>query len=211
MKVLREPIKTTEKWRWKIYRNSPWWWSYEHFCLPVYAIARADDPTVIGSVALRKGPRKFCPHLSDCCRALMLTCWNSPLWQRCERCNNVLSSSWPPWSSRDMWVNWNETQASRAQLYEQPSALTDAWAWAGGCKQSLPRYPKGQSIACYQECGCHLNEGEKFFRASRGRISYHCLWQSPYHYKIVSYVPARYVHPFNIPRSVPAGRDVWAW
>ena len=25
-------------------------------------------------------------HLSDCCRALILTCWNSPLWQRCEHC-----------------------------------------------------------------------------------------------------------------------------
>ena len=34
---------------------------------------------------------------SDRCRALMLTCRNSPLWQRCERCNNVLSSFWPPW------------------------------------------------------------------------------------------------------------------
>ena len=38
-------------------------------------------------------------------------------------------------------------------LYEQPSTLNDAWVWAGGCKQ---RYPKGESITCYQECGCHL-------------------------------------------------------
>jgi len=53
----------------------------------------------------------------------------------------------------------------------------------------------------------------KMFCALRGRISYHCLRQSRYHYKIVSYGPgpARYVHPFNIPRSAPAGRDVWAW
>jgi len=50
-----------------------------------------------GSVALRKGPRRFCPHCSDRCRVLMLMCRNSPLWQRCERCNNVLSSFWPPW------------------------------------------------------------------------------------------------------------------
>ena len=57
-------------------------------------------------------PTKFCPHHSDCCRALMLTCRNSHLWQRCEHCNNVLSSSWPPSldqlnsvSSRDMCVN----------------------------------------------------------------------------------------------------------
>ena len=55
------------------------------------------DPTVIGSIAPRKGSRRFCPHRGDCCRALMLTCRNSPLWQRCERCNNVLSSFWPPW------------------------------------------------------------------------------------------------------------------
>jgi len=63
----------------------------------VSAIARAHDPTVIGSVAVRKGPRSFCPHRSDRCRVLMLTCRNSPLWQRCERCNKVLSSSWLPW------------------------------------------------------------------------------------------------------------------
>jgi len=52
-------------------------------------IARAHDPTVIGSVAPRKGPRRFCPHRSDRCRARMLTYQNSPLWQRC---GNILSS-----------------------------------------------------------------------------------------------------------------------
>jgi len=29
------------------------------------------------------------------------------------------------WSSRDMYINWNETQASRLQLHEQPSALNE--------------------------------------------------------------------------------------
>ena len=29
--------------------------------------------------------------------ALMLMCRNSPLWQCCEHCNNVLSLFWPPW------------------------------------------------------------------------------------------------------------------
>ena len=127
---------------------------------PVSAIARAHDSTVIGSVALRKGPRKFCPHRNDCCRALMLICRNSPLWQRCERCNNVWLSAWPPWldqlnsvSSRDMCVNWNEPQASRLQLHQQPSALTTLEYELVGCKR---RYPIGQSRTCYQECGCHL-------------------------------------------------------
>jgi len=60
------------------------------------------------------------------------------------------------WSSRDMCINWNEPQVSHIQLYEQPSALNDAWVWAGGCKWSLPTYPKGQGRTCYQECGCHL-------------------------------------------------------
>ena len=46
--------------------------------------------TVIGSVALRKGLRSFCPHCSDRCRVLMLTCRNSPLWKRCEDCNKVV-------------------------------------------------------------------------------------------------------------------------
>ena len=49
-------------------------------------IARARNPTVIGSVALRKGLQRFFQHHS---RALMLTCRNSPLWQGCERCSNV--------------------------------------------------------------------------------------------------------------------------
>jgi len=31
-----------------------------------------------------------------------------------------------------------------------------AWLRAGGWKQSLPRYPQGQSRTCYQECSCHL-------------------------------------------------------
>jgi len=55
---------------------------------------------VITSVALRKVLQRLCPHHSDCCRALMFTCRNSPLWQRCERCNNVLSSFWQPWLAR---------------------------------------------------------------------------------------------------------------
>jgi len=38
-------------------------------------------------------------------------------------------------------------------LHRQP--LNEAWVRAGGCKQSLPRYPQGQSRTCYQECGCH--------------------------------------------------------
>ena len=31
-----------------------------------------------------------------------------------------------------------------------------AWLRVGGCKQSLPRYPWGQSRTGYQKCGCHL-------------------------------------------------------
>ena len=78
-------------------RNTPRLRSYEPFCLTVAAIAQAHDPTVIASVALWRGLRRLCLHRSDCCRALMLTCRNSRLWLRCERCNNVLSSFWPPW------------------------------------------------------------------------------------------------------------------
>ena len=90
---------------------------YEPFCLPVVWV---HDPTAIGSVALRKGPRRFCSHRSICCHALMFTCQNSPLWQGCERCSNVLSSFRPPWLARtssieqrdhhDMCINWNELQ-----------------------------------------------------------------------------------------------------
>jgi len=34
--------------------------------------------------------------------------------------------------------------------------LNEALVRALGCKQSLPRYPPGQSRTCYQECSCHL-------------------------------------------------------
>jgi len=40
--------------------------------------------------------------------------------------------------------------------HEQPGSFNDVWVRAGGCKRSLPRYRKGQSRTCYQECGCHL-------------------------------------------------------
>ena len=78
------------------------------FVSPLSAIARVHDPTVIGSVALRKGPWKFCPHCIDRCHALMFTCRNSPLWQCCERCNNVLFSFWLPWLAR----TWSIEQCS---------------------------------------------------------------------------------------------------
>jgi len=45
-------------------------------------------------------------------------------------------------------INWNEL------LYWQ--TLKKAWVQAGGCKQSLLRYPQGQSRTYYHECGCHL-------------------------------------------------------
>jgi len=119
------------------------------------AIARAHDPTVITSVALRKGPRRFCSHRSDRCRALMLTCRNSPLWQRCEHCN-VLSSSWPPlfdqFNSRV--ITWRALIGTSCKLaaYNYTSRLA-LWVRAGGCKR---RCPKGQSRTGYQECGCYL-------------------------------------------------------
>jgi len=50
------------------------------FVSPLSTIARAHYPTLIGSVALRKGPRRFSPHCSDRCCVLMLTCRKSPLW-----------------------------------------------------------------------------------------------------------------------------------
>ena len=64
---------------------------------------------VIGRVALRKGLRRLCPHSSDCCRALMLACRNSLWWQHCKRCNNVLSSFWPPWLDQlnGMDITWH--------------------------------------------------------------------------------------------------------
>ena len=44
------------------------------FVSSLSAIAQAHDPTLIGSVALRKDSQRFCLHRSDRCLALMLTC-----------------------------------------------------------------------------------------------------------------------------------------
>jgi len=68
-------------------------------CLPVAAIARAQDPTVIASVALRKGLRILCPDRSECRRALMPTSRNSPLWQGYEHCNVLF---WPAAKARSI-------------------------------------------------------------------------------------------------------------
>jgi len=40
------------------------------FVSPLSAIAEANDPTVIGSAAPRKGSQRFCPHRSDRCLVL---------------------------------------------------------------------------------------------------------------------------------------------
>jgi len=45
-------------------RKSPWWWSSETFCL--LAVHHCSSTHVVGSIALRKGPRRFCPHRCDC-------------------------------------------------------------------------------------------------------------------------------------------------
>ena len=63
-----------------------------------------------------KGPRRFCPHRSDCCLALMLMCQNSPLWQGSLRCNNVFVLAAMTHSNLILdqcghhvtCVNWNE-------------------------------------------------------------------------------------------------------
>ena len=131
------------------------------------AIVWAHDPTVIGNVARRKGPRRFCPHRSDCCLALMLTCRNLLLWQGCECCNNVLSSFWPPWLA---WT-WSIEQrghhvtcaligtSHKLVAYNYTSGLA-LWTTLEYELVDANGYPKSQSRTCCQECGCHLNFDE---------------------------------------------------
>ena len=118
------------------------------FVSPLSAITRAHDWEVY--VALRKDPRRFCPHNSDCCHALMLTCRNLPLLQCCECCNNLV---WPPWLIRTWSIEQRGHHVTCALIgtshklavYNYTSSLAllnDAWVQAGGCKWSLPRYPK---------------------------------------------------------------------
>jgi len=54
------------------------------------------------------------------------------------------------------WRKAGRGPGNEATLYGQP--LNEAWIRAGGCKQSLLRYPQNQNRTCYQECSCHLNQ-----------------------------------------------------
>ena len=110
--------------------------------------------SVIVSVTRTKGPRRFCPHRSDHCRALMLTCRNSPLWQCCECCNNVWSLFWPSRLARTWSIERRDHHVTYALIgtmrklaaYNYTSCLASEWRLrrASGCKRSLPKYPKGR-------------------------------------------------------------------
>jgi len=107
------------------------------FVSPLSAIARAHDPTVIGSVALRKGPQRFCPHRSDRYRALMLICQNSPLWQCCECCNNLLSLFWLPWLTRTWTIELRGLHVTCALI---------------GTRCKLTAYNYTSSLAPFERC-----------------------------------------------------------
>ena len=97
------------------------------FVSPLSTITWAHNPTVIGSVALRKCPRRFCLHYSDRCCTLMLTCPNSPLWQGCERCSNVLSSSWPPWLTQSWSVEQHGHHVTCALIETSHKLAATSW------------------------------------------------------------------------------------
>jgi len=44
------------------------------FVFPLSIIAWEPDPTVVGSIALRKGPQRFCPHCCNHCCKLDFLC-----------------------------------------------------------------------------------------------------------------------------------------
>ena len=89
----------------------------EPFCLPVVRHRTSARSNCHRQYSSHKRPRRFCPHRSDRCRALMLTCRNSPLWQRCVmfclRRGRHGSINSRACLSRDLCVNWNEPEASR--------------------------------------------------------------------------------------------------
>ena len=123
-------------------------------CRTIVACKQNGNLFLTPTVSLRKGPRRFCPHPSDHCRALMLTCQNSPLWQRCERCNNVLSLSWPPWLNQ-----FNSVVITTCTLIRMSRKLP-AYSYASSLALEqrlstslwIERYPKGRSRTRYQEC-----------------------------------------------------------
>ena len=81
---------------------------------------------------------------------------------------NIVGLSWEMYCQQ----KWKQALKQWQPIYKNSKALiTPAPRWdssrklhiwvsaqrcIGGCKQSLPRYPKCQSKTCYQKCGCHL-------------------------------------------------------
>ena len=125
---------------------------------PSATIAQMLASSFVSSIALRKGPQKIWLHCHECCHALTLRCRNSPWCQGWERCSNCLYSFWLLLLAQleqhshhmscaliGMWCKL------AAYIIWAAFALNEAWVRAGGCKQSLPRYPQSQSRTCYQD------------------------------------------------------------
>ena len=83
-------------------------------------------------------------------------CRNSPWWQGCECCNNfvfllaaIAAIAWLKQHGHHVLIGMRCKLTT--YIIWSAFALNEAWIWAGGCKQSLPRYLQHQSRTCYQK------------------------------------------------------------
>ena len=105
------------------------------FVFPLSAIARAHDPTVISSVALRKGPRRFCLHRTAvywCLRVETHPCGNvvNAVIMLCLRLAAM---------ARSIEQRGHHVTCALIGTSHKPSALNNAWVRTDRYKL---RYPK---------------------------------------------------------------------
>jgi len=125
----RMSTKIYEFWCW----NSPWWWSYEHICLPINRYCPScPASTIVGSsYSSQDRPTNILNsllHCRDCHHALMLTCQNSPWWWSCEHTINFLVSFW--------LLDLNNMVVTSCALIGMRCRLTTYVIWAA-CEQGL--------------------------------------------------------------------------
>ena len=94
------------------------------------------------------------------------------MWQRCERCSNVLSSIWPAAMARSIEQRGHHVTCALIGTSRKLAAYNYASSLALEQRLSTSwwiqlRYPKGRSRTCYQECGCHLNKDKTLLQRSQ--------------------------------------------
>ena len=123
---------------------------FECFCLAIGHHCSSARLNCHWHYSSQEGPWRFWLHCHGCRCVQTLMCQNSPWWRWCERNNNFLSSFWTP-----LLIQLKQHgrrvacaligMSRKLAAYNYTGSLEQGLIWACGWKQSLPRYPQGQT------------------------------------------------------------------